>query len=449
MAFFLFIGALIFLVYSNNNSRNLSFVDIYILFCLYFDATFSFIGGQYVGYLYFQNAIIFLYSVYYFFIKVTHGGLLYRRLLGITLLFLTSMIILPLLQGISLNQAIRTMSMNYSSLIILPISYHYYATRGSIINLFRIAYIFIISWVLIVVIYSIFKIDVTLSSEHLGSNTFGAGILYYGNMAARGAITYIAFLILLIPFIVKNVKERKMILVYMALAILILAVLLALKRFAFVAVGLGFLNYLIKSSISKRQKFGIIAAAISVLSLVLLSSGLENIIEQRYEARGGVNKYSEDAVTTDIRIYEPLYVLENLINKPIEHIFFGSDSEGTISVSSNLHYSKEREVHNQYASFMLEYGILGMLLYLNIYWVLYRRTRQLKIGLDKMNIPVEDYWIVFQNFVIIFVIEGMIGGHVHITLRGLIMVFGGGIAGYFSKLINQRKATNLLLKQDN
>lgn len=43
------------------------------------------------------------------------------------------------------------------------------------------------------------------------------------------------------------------------------------------------------------------------------------------------------------------------------------------------------------------------------------------------------YWLTFQNILFVFIIGGMVGGHIHPTYRSIVMMVAGGIAGYFTK----------------
>jgi hypothetical protein len=450
MSLILFIGPILFFLYANYNEKGISFVDLYLLYCLYFDATFAFIGSQFVNYIYYQNLLVFSYSIYYFTHKSLKISAIYKKFFWSIVLYLLIIILIPTFNGQSMNDSIRLMSLNYASLIILPIAFHYYSNSGNILNLFRVGYVLIVSWSIIVVIYSLLKIDIyhPLGGNYLGSNTFGMGFIYFGNMAGRGAITYISFFLLLIPFILKRIKRVKYSLIFFSAGLIILVMFTSLKRFTFVVLGLGLLNYLIKSTISKKQKVKIVFGTVSILVVLYFGFDLDKIAVERYEERGGENKFSEEAVSNDLRIFEPIYVFLYLLNYEPIYVLFGSSSATEISINSDLHNESSRKIHNHYAGTLLQYGLFGLFIYLSIFVIIYKFGLKLRRKLIILKIDSDDYWIVFQNLVLIFVIEGMVGGHTHITLRGFILIFAGGILGHFVKMVNQenineRTSTNI------
>lgn len=435
MSLLLFIGALLFFLYPVISGKKVSFIDNYLLFCLYFDAMEVFAGGQEALFSYFQNFLILVFSLYYFVYHVKRISKYHKRIFFATIFFLLTILFFPIFRGANINQTVRIFSINYVSLIILPISFHYYSRKGNIVNLLRSGYYFILSWVLIVLLFTLLKIDVT--AEHMGSESFGGSIFYFGNMGQRGALTYISFALLLVPLIFKYLSYIKKIEIFAGSGFLLTIMSVALKRFSFVTVILGLINYFLKSSLGLKLKIGIFSGTAVIVLLLYFTTNLKEITLQSYEKRGTESKFKVEAIENDLRIYEPLYALQYVFEGSAIEIFFGTKSEGIIDINSEMHTVSARRIHNAYAAIILSSGLLGLFAYLYIFFVLYRMTLRLKQKLLKRNINVNEYWIVFQNLVLIFIVAGMVGGHIHITYRGMVLLFAGGISGYFYKLLNQ------------
>ncbi|NPD46732.1 hypothetical protein [Lentimicrobium sp. S6] len=341
------------------------------------------------------------------------------------------------MKGESIDQSIRTFSKVFTSVIILPISFHYYSKKGNIKNLIISGYYFIIAWVMIVLLFTILKYDAV--GDKLGSTTFGGGIFYFGNMGQRGALTYISFALLIVPLIMSNFLNKRKSTLFISIGFILSILFIALKRFSFVVIILGLFNYLIKSTISFKLKLRLVLGASVILILVFFTTDLKDITIKSYDNRGAERKFGTEAISSDIRIFEPFYVFRQIGDNSMSDFFFGKKmAKRTISISTS-NFEGDRVVHNEYAQILLKYGIFGLVMYLYIFVILYKIVLRLKKELQIRNIYRDEYWIVFQNFLIIFIISGMVGGHVHITFRGFVLLFLGGIGGYFYSLLRRNE----------
>jgi hypothetical protein len=438
MILVLFLGALVFFIYPAVSKRNISFIDLYILYCLYFDATVVLAGAQMTNYIYVQYFLVLLFSVYYYTVKVKHFTTFDRKLFISIAAFILILLVIPIFKGAGINETVRSVSVHFTSLIILPVSFHYYSNRGSIKNLIFSGYLFIISWILIVVLFTVFRVDFiqpTFRGDRLHSIAHGGGIFYFGMMAFRGGVTYISFALLLIPLIILHSRRLRKFATYVSAGFIISVLLVALKRFSFTVILLGFFNYFIKLNIRTKIKVRIFIGTASLIILIFTFTDLLSIVDQRYWDRGGEAKFSQEAVADDLRIFEPIYVLQSIIKGSVNDFLFGPQLDRVFAVDSERHFIAERHIHNQYGQFMLMYGLLGLFVYLYIFLVLYRFTLSFYRRLQDLKIDVHEYWIVFQNLVLIFLVAGMVGGHIHVTFRGLVFLFAGGISGYFYKTL--------------
>ncbi len=437
MSILLFIGALLFFIIPAYIKNRISFIDIYLLYCLYFDAVIVFAGGQSVNLSYLQYTLVLVFSIHYYIFKPKVLSSYDRKILFATFGYMLVSLLIPIFKGYDINETVRGFSVNFTSLIILPLSFNYYSQKGNINKLFRSGYYFLISWVIIVLLFTLFKIDVT--GEQLGSETFGGSIFYFGNLAQRGAITYISFALLLVPLILQQLVKRNKMRLFLSSGFIVSILLIALKRYSLLTIILGTFNYFVKGSLSTKLKMRIVIGLSLIFFSLFLFTDIGTLVKQSYFNRGAELKFSRDALETDIRIYEPIYVINELGKGSINGYFFGSKEKTQhIGVQSDLH-SLYRKIHNEYGQILLATGLVGLLFYLYLYIILYRITVKIKKELEKRSVNVNEYWIVFQNLILIFIIAGMVGGHVHITLRSLVLLYAGGISGYFYSLLWQKK----------
>lgn len=437
MNYLFFLVGLSFILFPLLGKSRYSFVDNFILFCLYFDAIAVFYTPSFFMS---QGVLVLLFSAYYFVFQSNPMPKHSKRLFLITLMFLTTLLLAPLAKGEPIISSLVSFARNYASMIILPIAFHYYATKGNIFILLRNGYRFIVAWVLIVLVFTLFQIDHVYdplaSWDHMGSETFGGGIFYFGNMGRRGAITYIGFALLLVPLLYKHGNLRKRNMLVVASGFLLAIMLIALKRFTFVVVILGLANYLFKSSVSLNTKLGVSFGAVSIVVFLFLATDVFDLTLDTYERRGH-ETFTFEQMQSDIRVYETLYVYNHIKGGSWMDLFFGREVERRIDIETDSDVRVGWQVHNQYAQYLLLYGFSGLVLYISLFVFLYRRVKNYKNRLIQNNININDFWIAFQNIWLIFALAGMVGGHVHVTFRGMVFLFAGGIGGYFYKLLKE------------
>ena len=182
----------------------MKFIDMILLYCLFFDITIRFAGKQGVNYSYVQPFIILVYVTLYIIRMWPHFDHNCKRLFFYTIGFLILTVLIPVFKGATLDSTLRIFAVDSQSILVLPIAYHYYSTDGDVENLFKIICYVTIIWVAAVVIFTLLKIDVI--GTHMGSDDFGLGLLYFGEMSNRGAISYISLLFIASPIILLQNK---------------------------------------------------------------------------------------------------------------------------------------------------------------------------------------------------------------------------------------------------
>lgn len=433
---FYFIGAIIFLFPFFADGIN--HLDIMPLFLFYFDATHVYIGHA-PSYQYFECALILILSLYYIFVKNEGRRIMDFRVFAFLLL---AMIAFSMLQSGSFNQTLRDLSNVYAAMILLPLSFSYYSKTGNLKKL-------LFSTFLLIVFYVLFVFYAT--PQQLGgmqSERVAGSVFYFGHVAIRGGISYMGFVLLMVPLVLTSLRQHwHKIALLVAVGFIFIFFIFVLKRFVFIAVGLGLLNYMLHPGMKAKTKLriGFFFALLAVLYYT--DVGIRRNVQSRYEERGADKKFSETAIVTDLRIYEPIYVLRRVLKKPVFNILIGERSNVLSDFSHEGSFIKERKVHNDYAALMLTRGLIGLWLYLLVCFKLYRLIQKLYRVLKKKSAQALPYWIAFQNMVLIFVIQGMVGGHSHVSLRGLVFLYAGALGGMiyhmYAKEIKKKQAEKL------
>ena len=430
----------------------MKFIDMILLYCLFYDITIRFAGKQGVNYSYVQPFIILVYVTLYIIRMWPHFDHNCKRLFFYTIVFLILTVLIPVLKGASLDSTLRIFAVNSQSILILPIAYHYYSTAGDVENLFKIICYVTILWVAAVVIFTILKIDVI--GTRLGSEDFGLGLLYFGEMSNRGAISYISLLFIASPIILLQNKGIIRILLFISIISIFAVIMISLKRFSVLAIGFAIVNLLFLSGIKLKRRYVLFGIFSIVIVALLYFTPLPDLIVQSYYHRGAEEKVSIEAVQEDVRLYEPIYVFEYALSKGIDAVLFGSQTSRIIDISSQESYLPGRNIHNQYAQFILVYGIIGLIFYLMIFITIYRICSIYIKNLKNISYYNAWYWLTFQNILFVFIISGMVGGHIHPTYRSIVMMVSGGIAGYFTKqhsilaIINNSNYEQIKLKKN-
>lgn len=411
-----------------------SFIDFYLLYCLFFDVFIRYTGPQRTNFSYLLYFLVLVYVAQYLLINWPTFVGTARKLLVVSAIFLGYMTIAPVLRGGSLDQSLRNFAVNSASILVLPIAYHYYSQRGRIHDLLKIVGITTILWVVAVLFFTLQRID-TISGK-MGSDSFGMNILYFGEMSNRGALSYIGLMLLAYPVVVKQFYGIAKQIYNVSCIFIIVVMLIALKRFTLIAVGAGLINVMLKTGVRLRSKI-LLLMGISALAMTILAfTPLPRVIVDSYYKRGGERKISVDAIENDVRLVEPIYIIQGSISQGVFGFIFGSQNTREFDIESEEHYLIGRNIHNQYGQYLLIYGLLGVYLYLSLFWISYRDVTNKKKRLAEVKIdPLK--WLTFQNIVIVFVVGGMVGGHIHMTYRSLAFILIGGLGGNFTKATTQ------------
>ena len=433
MEIIFFIGGLFFVFYPVIiKSKKENFVDYFMLFCLFFDLSNVFIEQKNISFVFSQDLIVLIYTFYYFWSNFSSISKITGRVFYFTILFIIINLFFPLLYGDSFKSSFISTTQISSSFSILPIAFHHYATKGLIVNLIKKAWTFIIIFILGILFFTLFNIDSNYESSFGIIKTTVAsdgGWLHFGNLDTRGAFTYISFLVLLFPlfFILKIKRNFK---IFLVLSFLILLMILSFKRMALMIVFISIIIWFLTDYLRTSKKI-----KIAFTSAVLM---------ERINVRGGSSSIGIEAAKTDIRLFEFFYIYANSNSS---QKFLGSNSTNKIAISNDPNNYIEWTVHNQYAQLLFKIGLIAIINYFIVLLYLFKYTRKYYNIISSNNLRLKynyPLWITFKILMITFILAGNIGGLDKVTIRGIVFIFLGAIAGHFYK--NASFLNNKLIK---
>ncbi len=419
-------------------SKKETFVDYFIVFCLFFDLSNVFFDIQNLSFVFSQDLIVLIYVIYYLWINFSSISKITRRVFYLSLLFIIINFFIPLFYGETFKNNIISTTQISSSFLILPLAFHHYATRGDIFNLVKKAWVFIVFLILGILFFTIFKIDsnyITESGDLFSSVASQSGWLYFGNFDIRGGFTYISFLILLFPlFFIYKIKSKFKI--YLALSFLFLLVILSFKRMALSIIFTGTIIWFFSGYLKQFNKIKVVFTSSLLILVGILFFGLEQKVMERINIRGGNEHIGIETFKNDIRLFEFYYIFQNLDS---QNLIFGYTSENTYDIRNDDFDMLDWSIHNQYAQYLLKIGLIGVINYLVLLLYLFNYTRKSYNIISSNNFHLkynQALWITFKTLMITFLLAGMVGGLDKVTVRGIVFIFLGAIAGHFYKNVN-------------
>lgn len=438
----LLIIAILGLLMASALSRRISFVDVVIVYFLLLDALNVFVVQTYLSVIYnlLRIATVILFFVFYYLRHHKTFNKYHNKVFLISASFPIIVLISSIIGGVEFRFSLIRFLSSTSSFLVLPLALHHYSTNGSIERLLRSIFYFIFLYALSVSIFTILKIDIKHDSfatfTHMGTETFGGGFFYFGNMARLGAITYSAFALLLIPLLYNRINLLKRSLLLFSTLLIVAILMTALKRFTLVAIILGLVFILFSGDMSIRMKIKVVFSVVSISVFLIYFTNITDLVKERYRMRQSL--FEIDIITDDIRFFEPIYVVDYIFKGSLIDIFFGKKTEREMDIHSSRHVFYDWKVHNQHAQYLLMYGISGLFAYFFIIYFLYKKTNRMKKLLIKNNIIINDYWFTFQSFLFVFLVAGFAGENMVTTSMVLFFYISGGISGYFLKLLREK-----------
>jgi hypothetical protein len=271
--------------------------------------------------------------------------------------------------------------------------------------------------------------------NYIISQYFGIGVSVYtdekdfviGNLQDNWNV--ITYMLLVVPVILLTQKKTKKV-IFLS-SILVLLLIISLKRIAILGICIGFIIYILKTGkFFKSIGLAIVFTLIFYISLPIFGSLLSNRIEARGDKLSGGSAVSivekEQRFLETIAVWGEIGSFENL-----PKAFFGLEAFYSVGNYGSGSFN-ERQIHIDYNLIVNTIGIVGLLLYLMIFYFIFKKRQKLKITRYKnktfRELDSVFYVLFFTQFITSF------GGQMYaFTFRIIIFLYLGAILGIMYK----------------
>ena len=205
----------------------------------------------------------------------------------------------------------------------------------------------------------------------------------------------------------------------------VLFTIVALKRIAILALLIGFIIYMLKS---QKIKKGIRYTFYILIFLLLTRPLYFDTFIQRLEVR----TTESNELDQEQRYFDLMYAFQDFQNKGLKHALIGTEAFNTPG-----YFGRDRQVHVDYANLLIGTGLIGLLLYLWIYYSINRKFKNYyrKIKINKLYTSVlnpdklSDLHGVFTALIFASLIVSFSGGMHVITTRSILFTTLGSLVG--------------------
>tara|TARA_B110000902_G_scaffold153600_1_gene176426 strand:- start:4821 stop:6035 length:1215 start_codon:yes stop_codon:yes gene_type:complete len=247
----------------------------------------------------------------------------------------------------------------------------------------------------------------------------------------------ITYMLLVLPVILLTVKKK--IVVLILAGILGVLLIISLKRIAILGVFIGFIIYTIRTGkVFKSFIISIVMISIFYLLLPLF----ESVIIERFDARG--DKITGDStagiIEKEARYLETFAVFDEILSfeNPTK-ILFGLQPFHSVGNYGNGYFG-DRQLHVDYNLIVNTIGLVGLLLYFRVFYIIYREKRRIKKYILKTKFNKQLETVFYMLFITQFITS--FGGQMYaFTFRGIIFLYLGAILSILNNQINL-KAVN-------
>lgn len=256
------------------------------------------------------------------------------------------------------------------------------------------------------------------------------------NLGAQGVNTVKVLLPLVFPLLISffsfKISKHKKYLIIVSFIFTLIFLLLAQKRGALLGFSFGFIIYLIKTPYrSKNIKFVLFSILIIALTSPLYWHMVEDTFKDREENYYLENTDDENQLEKEARYVRFYRYIGDLKNRNIIEIIFG------VGFASEMgYYGVSRMIHVDYTMFADGTGILGLLLYLGIYFSFFRKLRKYERYFTN-DMLIKNIIAVSYSIIILALFLAISGLSHAITLRAIILLYMGSVLGFLDNRFNE------------
>ncbi len=266
----------------------------------------------------------------------------------------------------------------------------------------------------------------------IGRSVYLDDSFYYG-YAGIGSTVVLSYLLLTVPLLKGAFKTWLGSLIFKVVIFLsILFTIIALKRIAIIALFVGYIIYMFQT---KSIKKGLKNIGIILIFLFITAPLYFDVFKQRLEVRPTeINELDEEQ-----RYFDIMIAFQDFKTKGVKHALIGTEPFNTPG-----YFGRTRQVHVDYANLLIGTGLIGLLIYLWIYFSIYNKFRKLYIVIRKNQLYVnesnfnylKDLKGVFTAVLVASLIVSLSGGLHVITTRSILFTLLGGLLGIIYKYYN-------------
>lgn len=217
----------------------------------------------------------------------------------------------------------------------------------------------------------------------------------------------------------------------------LIIVLIGLKRAALLSVGAGMLIYFLLSPQKARAIRIILFASIF---LVIISPYFIDLVYDRFEARSKKVSMSYEEIDEDEgRVQEINIVWDSFLERDVVKKMVGNDP----FLMKDDYFGIRRMIHIDYLSLLDGGGIIGLFLYLWVYFAILYHILIYSLGF-KNNGFYSELKTIGITLIVIQLIMGLAGTITGIGLRGLVLLYLGAICGVLQHEYQAQRAVKIV-----
>jgi len=171
--------------------------------------------------------------------------------------------------------------------------------------------------------------------------------------------------------------------------------------------------------------------------LLALFPFYEKVLQKQFMARSST--FENPSLENEYR-YKETYIIYRETFSKMKTILIGRDIFNSRGNYNNGNWG-DRPIHIDYNLILHGSGIIGIALYLLIFYDLLR-----KYSFFRRSIPQEDYYnelsVMFKILLILVMIVSLNGGMTQVSYRVVIFLYLGGLLGIFHKYYNHRNGVH-------
>lgn len=246
---------------------------------------------------------------------------------------------------------------------------------------------------------------------------------FYTGGAGVGITNQLAFVLLTFPFLIRqrfSFSTAARWLIYIVGFFSLVFVIVAMKRAGIISLFAGALIYLyLTQSKARFIRYFIIVCLIFFLVL----PAFKVILAERYNAR---MKQMED-IENEARYKEIFYVIREFREGNVSQKLFGREVFNTGQFFGKKYFHTNRMIHGDLSSFLYGSGLIGLLLYLSVFSLLFMEGRYYRRMLLRIPVYRELFAIYFAVLLSMFLIS--LSGSGTIGEKCMVFLLLGAIIG--------------------